>query len=95
MCLRTKVSQPGLYVGPRHTDKNVLESDGLEIPARGVDEERFAESDDTLLDTGAGPLDHNVVILDNTVVRLRKRACQHGPQRIAVVSDDARSRQEG
>ena len=36
--------------------------------AAGVDNERLADGDDTLLGSGNGALEHDVVVLDNTVV---------------------------
>lgn len=54
-------------VGGRGRDpleRNVLES----LPG-GVDLERLSEGEDTLLDTGARALDHDEVLVDNTVVR--------------------------
>ena len=44
-----------------------LELDLLESTAGGVGEHRLAESHDPLLDTGAGTLDHDEVVLDLTV----------------------------
>lgn len=44
-----------------------LEVDLLESPSAGVGEHGFSEGDDTLLDTGDGALDHDVVVLDLTV----------------------------
>ena len=46
-----------------------LELDLLEIPTRSVDHERFAEGDNTLLGTRNGTLEHEEVILHDTVVR--------------------------
>lgn len=34
-----------------------------------MDHERLAQSDDTLLGTGDGALEHEVVVLDDTIVR--------------------------
>lgn len=45
-----------------------LELDLLEIPARSVDHQRLAEGDDTLLRAGDRALQHEVVVLDDTVV---------------------------
>ena len=45
-----------------------LELDLLKIPAGGVDHERLAEGDDTLLGTGNRPLEDKEVVLDDTVV---------------------------
>ena len=36
--------------------------------AAGVDNERLADGDDTLLGSGNGALEHDIVVLDNTVV---------------------------
>jgi hypothetical protein len=58
--LETSVSELGRGVDP-------LELDLLEGLAGSVGEERLAESHDTLLDTRARSLDHDEVILDNTV----------------------------
>ena len=44
-----------------------LELDLLESPPGGVGEHRLAESHDPLLDTRAGTLDHDEVVLDLTV----------------------------
>jgi hypothetical protein len=44
-----------------------LELDLLESPPAGVGEHRLAESHDPLLDTRAGTLDHDEVVLDLTV----------------------------
>ena len=44
-----------------------LELDLLESPPGGVCEHGLAESHDPLLDTGAGTLDHDEVVLDLTV----------------------------
>lgn len=44
-----------------------LELDLLESPPGGVGEHGLAESHDPLLDTGAGTLDHDEVVLDLTV----------------------------
>ena len=46
-----------------------LEVDLLKIPTRSVNHERLADGDDTLLGSGDGALQHEVVILDDTVVR--------------------------
>ena len=46
-----------------------LEGDLLEVPAGGVDHERLADGDDALLGTRDGALEHQVVVLDDTVVR--------------------------
>ena len=46
-----------------------LELDLLEVTARGVDHERLAEGDHALLGAGNGALEHQVVVLDDTVVR--------------------------
>lgn len=45
-----------------------LELDLLQVPARGVDHERLADGDDALLGSGDGSLDHEEVVLDDTVV---------------------------
>jgi len=45
-----------------------LELDLLEISAGGVDHKRLADSDDALLRSRDGALDHEEVVLDNTVV---------------------------
>ena len=45
-----------------------LELDLLEITTGGVDHERLAEGDDTLLGTGDGALEHEEVVLDDTIV---------------------------
>ncbi len=44
-----------------------LELDLLESPPGGVGEHRLAQSHNPLLDTGAGTLDHDEVVLDLTV----------------------------
>jgi len=44
-----------------------FELDLLEGLAGGVDEHGLAESHDSLLDTGNGALDHDEVVVDNTV----------------------------
>ena len=46
---------------------NPFELDLLEGLAGGVDEHGLAESHDSLLDTGNGALDHDEVVVDNTV----------------------------
>jgi len=46
-----------------------LELDVLQGRATGVDKEGLAEGDDALLGTGAASLDHDVVLVDDTVVR--------------------------
>ena len=46
-----------------------LELNLLEIPTRSVHHEGLADSDDTLLGSGDGTLEHEVVVLDDTVVR--------------------------
>ena len=46
-----------------------LEVDLLKIPTRSVNHERLADGDDTLLGSGDGALQHEVVVLDDTVVR--------------------------
>ena len=46
-----------------------LELDLLEIPARGVHHEGLADGDNTLLGSGDRALEHNVIILDDTVMR--------------------------
>ena len=46
-----------------------LELDLLEIPTRSVNHEGLADGDDTLLRAGDGALQHEVVVLDDTVVR--------------------------
>jgi hypothetical protein len=51
----------------RSIDK--LERDFFQSRTSGVDQQRLAESQDTLLDTDSRALDHDKVILDNTVVR--------------------------
>ena len=45
-----------------------LEGNLLEVPAGGVDHERLADGDDALLGTRDGALEHQVVVLDDTVV---------------------------
>ena len=47
--------------------RDPLERDLLEGLAGGVVDEGLAEGDDTLLDTGAGSLDDDEVVLDDTV----------------------------
>jgi hypothetical protein len=46
-----------------------FELDLLEVPARGVNHERLADGDHTLLGTRDGALEHEIVVLDDTVVR--------------------------
>lgn len=46
---------------------NPFEVDFLERPPTGVDKHRFAEGDDSLLDTRDGALQHHEVILDLAV----------------------------
>ena len=46
-----------------------LELDLLEVTAGGVDHERLAEGDHALLGARDGTLEHQVVVLDDTVVR--------------------------
>ena len=55
-----------------------LEGDLLEVPAGGVDHERLADGDDALLGTRDGALEHQVVVLDDTVVR----EATHGRDRL-------------
>ena len=43
--------------------------DLLEIPTGGVDHERFAEGNNTLLGSGNRALQDDEVVLDNTIVR--------------------------
>ena len=45
-----------------------LEVDLLKIPTRSVNHERLADRDNTLLGTRDGTLQHEVVVLDDTVV---------------------------
>ena len=45
-----------------------LELDLLQVPPGSVHHERLAEGDDTLLGTGNGALEHEEVVLDDTVV---------------------------
>ena len=45
-----------------------LELNLLEIPTRSVHHERLADGNDTLLGSGDGTLEHEVVVLDDTVV---------------------------
>jgi hypothetical protein len=45
-----------------------LELNLLEIPARGVDHERLADSHHTLLGTRNRALEHEVIVLDDTIV---------------------------
>lgn len=52
-----------------------LEVNLLEVPARGVDHERLADGNDALLGAGDGPLEHQVVILNDTVVREATHRC--------------------
>ena len=47
---------------------NELELDLLQVPTGGVDHERLADGDDTLLGTGDGALDDEEVVLHDTVV---------------------------
>ena len=51
----------------RSVDK--FELDLLEIPARGVYHERFPDGDDTLLGARNRALQHEEVVLDNTIMR--------------------------
>lgn len=46
-----------------------LERDLFESTTRGVGKQRLAESQDTLLDTNASTLDHDKVVVDDTIVR--------------------------
>ena len=46
-----------------------LELHLLQVPTGGVHHERLADRDDTLLGTRDGTLEHEVVVLDDTVVR--------------------------
>ena len=55
-----------------------LEGNLLEVPAGGVDHERLADGDDALLGTRDGALEHQVVVLDDTVVR----EATHGRDRL-------------
>ena len=52
-----------------------LELDLLEVTARGVNHERLAEGDHALLGAGDGALEHQVVVLDDTVVREATHGC--------------------
>ena len=52
-----------------------LERDLLEVRTAGVDNERLADGDDTLLCSGDGTLEHDVVVLDNTVVGEATHGC--------------------
>ena len=45
-----------------------LEADLLQSRTIGLSEERLAEGDDTLLDTGDSALKHDVILVDLTVV---------------------------
>ena len=55
-----------------------LELDLLEIPAGSVNHERLADGDDTLLRAGDGALQHEEVVLDDTVMR----ETTHGSDRL-------------
>jgi hypothetical protein len=72
-----------------------LELDLLEIPAGGVDHERLADRDDTLLGTGDGALEHQEVVPDDAVVReathRRNRLLRHIRLRRRVVIGGART----
>ena len=46
-----------------------LELDLLEVTTACVNHERLAEGDNTLLGSGDGALEHQVVVLDDTIVR--------------------------
>ena len=52
-----------------------LELHLLEIPTRSVDHERLADGDDTLLGAGDGALQHNEVVLDDTVMGEATHGC--------------------
>lgn len=49
--------------------------DLLEITTGGVDHEGLADGDDSLLGTGNGALEHEVVVLDDTIVREATHGC--------------------
>ena len=52
-----------------------LELDLLEIPTGGVDHERLAEGNNTLLGSGNRALQDDEVVLDNTIVRETTHGC--------------------
>ena len=52
-----------------------LELDLLKIPTRSVNHEGLADGDDTLLRAGDGALQHEVVVLDDTIVREATHGC--------------------
>lgn len=52
-----------------------LELDLLEITTGGVDHEGFSDGDDSLLRSGDGALQHDVVVLDDTVMGEATHGC--------------------